>query len=155
MGLTLALATPATMAGVVYKWTDRSGAVHLTTTAPPPGAKVLATIRTGDAPPASRGLAPVRDPAPGEAWGDARPAQPEVVMYATARCPYCRQARDFFRSRGIAWREIDIESSAAADREFTSRGGTGVPLIFINQTRVQGFDAQHVAAVLERERARR
>lgn len=69
-------------------------------------------------------------------------SQPEVVMYATDWCPYCRQARQHFARQGIAYREVDIEKSAAGRAEYDRLGGRGVPLILVGSQRMQGFRAE-------------
>jgi glutaredoxin len=78
--------------------------------------------------------------APADASARAAAAsQPEVIMYATDWCPYCRQAREHFARQGIAYREVDIEKSAAGRAEYDRLGGRGVPLILVGSRRMQGF----------------
>jgi len=62
-----------------------------------------------------------------------------VVMYATSWCPYCAQARAYFKSNGIAYVEHDVEKSAAAKAEFKRLHGRAVPLIFVGHERIDGF----------------
>ncbi len=75
-------------------------------------------------------------------------SQPEVVMYVTDWCPYCRQARQHFARQGIAYREIDIEKSAAGRAEYDRLAGRGVPLILVGSRRMQGFRAESVDRLL-------
>jgi glutaredoxin len=65
--------------------------------------------------------------------------QPDIVMYATGTCPYCRKARDYFTAHHVTWREIDIDSSAQAHADWESKDGKGTPLIFIDGQRIDGF----------------
>ncbi len=69
-------------------------------------------------------------------------ATPQVVMYATAWCPYCAQARAYFAQSGIAYVEHDVEKSARAREEFRRLGGRGVPLIVVGRERLNGFSEQ-------------
>jgi glutaredoxin len=62
-----------------------------------------------------------------------------VVMYATAWCPYCAQARAYFKSNGIPYTEFDVEKSPTARAEFKKLGGRAVPLILVGRERVDGF----------------
>ncbi len=62
-----------------------------------------------------------------------------VVMYATSWCPYCRQARNYFRQQGIAYIEYDIEKDAAARQAYRAFGGRGIPVIFVGKRRMNGF----------------
>lgn len=76
------------------------------------------------------------------AWADdaVQTASKPVVMYATSWCPYCAQARAYFATNGIAYVEHDVEASAAAHAEFRRLGGRGVPLIFVGDERIDGFN---------------
>lgn len=63
----------------------------------------------------------------------------QVVMYATSWCPYCQQARNYFREQGIPYVEHDIEKDAEAERTYKAFGGKGIPVIFVGQRRMNGF----------------
>lgn len=65
--------------------------------------------------------------------------QPQVVMYATSWCPYCRQARNYFRQQGLRYIEHDIEKDAAARQAYKVFGGRGIPVIFVGKRRMNGF----------------
>ncbi|HEX5094225.1 MAG TPA: glutaredoxin domain-containing protein [Burkholderiales bacterium] len=113
----------------VYRWTDAQGKIHYTSE-PPPGTPANA-VR-----PRTSSVAPQTAPrAPGAPAATAVP----VVMYATSWCPYCAKARAYFRSKGIAYTEFDVEKSGTAHAEFKKLGGRGVPLILVGRERVSGF----------------
>lgn len=66
---------------------------------------------------------------------------PEVTMYTTAICPYCVAAKNFLKSRGVAWNEVRVDTDPEARKlmmEITRR--SSVPQIFINGTHVGGYD---------------
>jgi mycoredoxin len=63
----------------------------------------------------------------------------EVVMYATATCPYCTKVRDLLAAEGVAYTEYRIDESEAANADFIARGGIGVPLLYIGERRIEGF----------------
>jgi glutaredoxin 3 len=68
-------------------------------------------------------------------------AAPEVLMYATAWCPYCTRARLLLKSKGVAFTEIDVEQTPGARALMQSRSGrTSVPQIFIGGHHIGGFD---------------
>ena len=95
--------------------------------------------------------------AAGGAAGQAVPAPTEVrvVMYATAWCPYCAKARDYFARTGTAYVEHDIEKSADARAEFKRLGGRGVPLILVGSEKLRGFnELAFESAYARAERAR-
>jgi glutaredoxin len=66
-------------------------------------------------------------------------AQPDIVMYATQDCGYCKKARQYFTAHNVTWREIDIESSEETQKEWRDKGGMGTPLIFIGSVRIEGY----------------
>ncbi|MBX3664522.1 MAG: glutaredoxin family protein [Burkholderiales bacterium] len=76
---------------------------------------------------------------PAAAAGLADYNERRVVMYATSWCPYCQQARNYFRQQGIPYVEHDIEKDAAARRDYRAFGGRGVPVIFVDKRRMNGF----------------
>lgn len=66
----------------------------------------------------------------------------DIEIYSTAMCPYCIAAKNLLRSKGLAWREMRIDTDVAARREMLQRapGARTVPQIFINDVLVGGFD---------------
>ena len=78
---------------------------------------------------------------------------PEVTLYSTAICPYCIAAKNFLKSKGVAWTEVRIDTDPEGlrrMREKTMR--TSVPQIFVGDTHVGGYDdmmALHRAGGLE------
>lgn len=64
----------------------------------------------------------------------------QVELYVTSWCPYCRQAIDFFRSRGIYYVVYDIErDDDAARRKKELDPRKGVPFAVINGIKIHGF----------------
>jgi glutaredoxin 3 len=65
----------------------------------------------------------------------------EVVMYATATCPFCTAARNLLRDKGVTWTEIAVDSDPGKRDEMIERSGQrSVPQIFIGDEHVGGFD---------------
>jgi glutaredoxin len=65
----------------------------------------------------------------------------EVVMYSTTWCGYCKKARKFFRSKGIRFKEYDVEKSHKGKKDYARLNGRGVPIILVGNQRMNGFDA--------------
>ncbi len=64
-----------------------------------------------------------------------------ITIYSSAICPYCVMAKNFLRSKGLAWNEVRIDT----DREQRERmvaitKRTSVPQIFVGDTHVGGYD---------------
>jgi glutaredoxin-like YruB-family protein len=72
----------------------------------------------------------------------------KVVMYTTATCPACRAAKQYFAQKGVSYREIDVTQSPAGLQEFQRLGGRGVPLIVVDDKRVEGFNPQQLDSML-------
>jgi len=64
----------------------------------------------------------------------------EVVMYSTPRCGYCRRAKAFFNKHDVKFTDYNVASSKDAKKKFKALNGKGVPLIFIGDKRIVGFD---------------
>jgi glutaredoxin len=76
-------------------------------------------------------------------------AQAQVVMYATDWCGYCKQTRRFLDSKGIPYKEYDIEKSAEGRKAYEALGGRGIPLIDVNGTIIRGFSEEAILAALK------
>lgn len=68
-------------------------------------------------------------------------AQPKVLMYATAYCPYCMWARQLFEKKDVAYEEVRVDKEPGRRDEMESRSGrSSVPQIFIGELHVGGYD---------------
>ena len=75
---------------------------------------------------------------------------PEVELYTTSWCGYCGKARDYFRSRGIPFREYDIErDQSAARRKSKLDPRRGVPFAVVNGQPIHGYSPTAYARALE------
>ena len=73
-----------------------------------------------------------------------------IEIYTTRLCPFCIRAKSLFRSKGVEFTEISVDTNMELRREMTerSRGRSTVPQIFINDESIGGSDD---LAALERE----
>ena len=67
--------------------------------------------------------------------------QKEIKIYSTLVCPYCVAAKNFLKSKGLAWTEIRIDTDPV-EREnmIAATKRTSVPQIFVGDTHVGGYD---------------
>jgi glutaredoxin len=67
---------------------------------------------------------------------------PQITLYSTSWCGYCKKARAYLTQRGWPFVEKDIERDPAAFREHSARSGGrgGVPVLDIGGTVIRGFD---------------
>jgi glutaredoxin-like YruB-family protein len=74
-----------------------------------------------------------------------------VVVYTTSWCGWCRKTLAHLDGRGISYENRDIEADpGAADDLRRKTGRTAVPVIEIDGTLIQGFDAARIDALLSR-----
>ena len=67
--------------------------------------------------------------------------KPDVLLYTTSWCPFCRRAKTLLKEKGVKWKELDIEAARDHRQAMTQASGRNtVPQIFINGTHVGGFD---------------
>jgi glutaredoxin len=62
-----------------------------------------------------------------------------VVLYSAVWCGYCKLAKTYLASKGVAYQEIDIDTKAGLAAMVQAGGGKGVPLLIAGEQRVQGF----------------
>ena len=69
------------------------------------------------------------------------PATPNIVMYTSEYCPYCRRARGLLDSKGVVYTLLDVNRDPRFWEEITKRTGRHtVPQIFIGDRHVGGCD---------------
>ncbi|QSZ67594.1 glutaredoxin [Methanofollis aquaemaris] len=77
---------------------------------------------------------------------------PEVTVYSTRQCPYCRMVKAFLEKHGVEYRDIDAgaEENAAADL-YRISGQLGVPVTVVGEEVIVGFDAPRLTEVFGAE----
>ena len=64
-----------------------------------------------------------------------------ITIYSTAICPYCVAAKNFLKSKGLAWNEVRIDTAPGEREKMVERTRrTSVPQIFVGETHVGGYD---------------
>lgn len=66
----------------------------------------------------------------------------DIEVYTTNYCPYCARTKDLLKSKGAAFREIDITTDTAVREALVAKSGgrRTVPQVFINGKHIGGFD---------------
>ena len=71
---------------------------------------------------------------------DTKP-QPRVIVFSTPTCSFCNMAKQYFRQKGIKFKDVDVSRDPSAARDMVRRSGQqGVPVIDIGGKIVVGFD---------------
>ena len=75
--------------------------------------------------------------------------QPRVLLFTTPTCSWCRRAKQYFREKGIRFKEIDVTRDPGAARDLVRwTGQMGVPVIRIGNQFVVGFDKPKIERLL-------
>ena len=64
----------------------------------------------------------------------------DAVVFTTASCPYCQQARLLLNKEKVEWCEYDINEFKSNYTLYKEHGGNGVPLAIIGNTKLRGFN---------------
>jgi mycoredoxin len=62
-----------------------------------------------------------------------------VVLFSTSTCPYCRDERAYLDAHNVRYKDFVVDTSVDAQKRFDSVGGGGVPLLFVGNRRIRGF----------------
>jgi glutaredoxin len=80
--------------------------------------------------------------------------RPQVVMYATKWCQYCKAQREYFAANRVPYKEIDVEASQSNTLLYNALEGRGYPLIYVGYRRFGGYtEGPLLAAVNEAEKS--
>ena len=72
-----------------------------------------------------------------------------VVIFTTPTCSWCRRAKQYLSSRGVAFREVDVSRDERAARDLVRMTGQqGVPVILVGNRPVVGFDKAQLDRLL-------
>ncbi len=66
---------------------------------------------------------------------------PNIVLYSSESCPYCRRARALLDRKGAVYTVLDVDRDPRLWREIAERTGRAtVPQIFVGDRHVGGCD---------------
>lgn len=77
----------------------------------------------------------------------------KVFMYGTNWCPYCKQQRAFFEANGVAYEEVDVESSQSNAVAYRALEGNGYPLTYVGYRRFVGYKEQEILKAIDELKA--
>jgi len=113
----------------IYRWVDADGRIVYSDNPPKQVKAKSVKLETNV-------VAPTAPPEPKAAavQGD------KVKLYSTTWCGYCKKARAYLKSRNIPFEDIDVETTDRGRREFRDINGNGVPVVFVGDRRMDGYD---------------
>lgn len=128
--IVLQVAFAQVVSAKLYTWTDRNGVIRRTYYPPPPD-QVGKENRMQQVPALQQR------------------SDNQVELFVTSWCPYCKKAKEFFRSRGIKITVYDVEKNQqAAARKKKLDGRGGVPFAVINGRNIHGYAPDQYANAL-------
>lgn len=63
-----------------------------------------------------------------------------VVIYSSNTCGYCTMAKEYFNENNVEYTEKNVSTDLEARKELMSKGFMGVPVIYVEDEVIQGFD---------------
>ena len=76
--------------------------------------------------------------------------QPRVIVFSTPTCPHCRHAKQYLKTKGIRFTDVDVSRDEHAARDMARISGQqGVPVIKIGGSVIVGFDRPKIDRLLD------
>lgn len=77
---------------------------------------------------------------------------PNVVVYFTDSCPYCKMVKAYLDRRGVEYRAINVGRDHQAARAMIERSGQyGVPVTMVDDEVIVGYDAKRLGELFGEE----
>lgn len=72
-----------------------------------------------------------------------------IVVFTSDTCGYCHMVKDYLNENNITFEERNVSSDKEARKELMSKGFMGVPVIYIDDEIIQGFDKNKLDELLK------
>lgn len=73
----------------------------------------------------------------------------KVTIYSTPTCHFCKEAKAFLTEKGIPFTDYDVAENEEKRAELIEKTGQmGVPVIYVNDEMIIGFDQAKLSAAL-------
>lgn len=67
--------------------------------------------------------------------------QKPVSIYTTPTCHFCQMSKEFFKEHGVEYTEYNVAADTEKRQEMIDKSGQmGVPVVFIGDEMIVGFD---------------
>lgn len=75
-----------------------------------------------------------------------------ITIYSTPTCPYCKRAKAYLEEKEIEFTDYDVASDKEKAKEMIEKSGQmGVPVIYIGETQIIGFNQTKIDEALAAE----
>ena len=72
----------------------------------------------------------------------------KIKIYSSSTCANCTAAKEYLKEKGYEYEEKNISSDAEAKKELLAMGYMGVPVIFVDDEAVVGFNRSKLEELL-------
>ena len=72
-----------------------------------------------------------------------------IKIYTSNTWPHCHTAKDYFAEKNIQFEEKNVSTDMQARKELISLGYMGVPVIFVGDEAIVGFDKAKLDSLLD------
>jgi glutaredoxin-like YruB-family protein len=73
----------------------------------------------------------------------------QVTIYSTPTCHFCQMSKEFFKENGVTYTEYNVATDLEKRQEMIQKSGQmGVPVIFVGNDMVVGFDKEKLSSLL-------
>ncbi|MBN2899667.1 MAG: glutaredoxin family protein [Clostridia bacterium] len=73
----------------------------------------------------------------------------KVVIFTSDTCGYCHMAMDYLNELNVSFEERNVSKDTSARKELMSKGFMGVPVIYVDDEIIQGFDKNRLDELLK------
>ncbi len=72
-----------------------------------------------------------------------------VSIYTTPTCHFCQMTKEYFKANNVNYAEFNVAADMEKRKEMVEKSGQmGVPVIFVNDDMVIGFDKKRLDELL-------
>lgn len=72
-----------------------------------------------------------------------------VTIYSTPTCHFCQLTKDFLKEKGIEYSDYNVAADLEKRQEMIEKSGQmGVPVIYVGDELIVGFDKERLASLL-------
>ncbi|MBA7498793.1 Glutaredoxin 3 [subsurface metagenome] len=73
----------------------------------------------------------------------------KIKVYGVPGCPFCKRTKEFLKSKGLNFEDIDVAADHNLAKEMVEKSGQmSVPVTEIDEEIVIGFDKEKIEALL-------
>lgn len=71
-----------------------------------------------------------------------------IKIYSSSTCTNCTAAKEYIKEKGYEYEEKNVSLDAEAKKELLAMGYMGVPIIFVDEEAIVGFNRSKLDELL-------